>query len=122
MALRTHIKEITAYITRDGSEIRELMHPAVQGNKAQSLAEAIVEQGEQTHLHQHHNSEELYFITDGKGYMTLGGEQFEVTVGDTICIPPGTAHCIKNIGTEALRILCMCSPPYSHDDTDLLEQ
>ena len=122
MALRSRIKDITAYITRDGSEIRELMHPAVQGNKAQSLAEAIVDQGEQTLLHQHHNSEELYFITNGEGYMTLGGEQFEVTVGDTICIPPGTPHCIKNIGAEKLRILCMCSPPYNHDDTVLLEQ
>lgn len=122
MALRTGINDITAYITRDGSEIRELMHPAVQGNKEQSLAEAIVQQGQQTHLHQHHNSEELYHITKGKGRMTLGAEQFEVTVGDTICIPPGTAHCIKNIGTEALHILCMCSPPYSHDGTELLEQ
>lgn len=122
MALRTRIKDITAYFTRDGSKIRELMHPAVQGNKAQSLAEAIVEQGEKTHLHQHHNSEELYFITHGKGYMTLGEERFEVTVGDTICIPPGTPHCINNIGTEALHILCMCSPPYNHNDTELLEQ
>ena len=49
-------------------------------------------------------------------------EQFDVIVGDTICIPPGTPHCIKNIGTEALHILCMCSPPYNHDDTELLEQ
>ena len=122
MALRTRIKDITAYVTRDGSEIRELMHPAAQGNKAQSLAEAIVKQGQQTHLHQHHNSEELYFITNGKGYMTLGEEQFDVIVGDTICIPPGIPHCIKNIGTEALHILCMCSPPYNHDDTELLEQ
>ena len=122
MALRTRIKDITAYVTRDGSEIRELMHPAAQGNKAQSLAEAIVKQGQQTHLHQHHNSEELYLITNGKGYMTLGEEQFDVIVGDTICIPPGTPHCIKNIGTEALHILCMCSPPYNHDDTELLEQ
>ena len=122
MALRTRIKDITAYVTRDGSEIRELMHPAAQGNMAQSLAEAIVKQGQQTHLHQHHNSEELYFITNGKGYMTLGEEQFDVIMGDTICIPPGTPHCIKNIGTEALHILCMCSPPYNHEDTELLEQ
>lgn len=122
MALHTRINDITAYNTRDGSEIRELMHPAVQGNKTQSLAEAIVQQGQQTYLHKHHNSEELYHITKGEGRMTLGAEQFEVTVGDTICIPPGTPHCIKNIGTEALHILCMCSPPYSHDDTELLEQ
>ena len=122
MVLRTHKKAISSYITRDGSEIRELMHPAAQGNKAQSLAEAIIKQGQQTYLHQHHNSEELYYITNGKGYMTLGEEQFDVIVGDTICIPPGTPHCIKNIGTEALHILCMCSPPYNHDDTELLEQ
>ena len=119
--LRTRIKDITAYITRDGSEIKELMHPAVQGNKTQSLAEAIVQRGQQTHLHQHHNSEELYYIANGKGHMTLGEEQFEVSVGDTICIPPGTPHCIKNIGSGTLRILCMCSPPYNHDDTELLE-
>ena len=122
MSLRTRINDITPYITRDGSEIKELMHPAVQGNKTQSLAEAIVQQGQQTQLHRHYNSEELYFITQGKGHMKLGEEQFEVTAGDTICIPPGTAHCIKNIGTEALHILCMCSPPYNHADTELLEQ
>ena len=120
MALRTHITDIHPYISRDGSEIRELMHPSVQGNQTQSLAEAIVKQGQRTHLHRHHNSEELYYITRGEGYMTLGEEQFEVTAGDTICIPPGTAHCIKNIGTKALHILCMCSPPYSHADTELL--
>jgi len=121
MALLTHSKNITTYITRDGSEIKELMHPTTQGNKAQSLAEATVKQGQQTHLHQHHYSEELYYITNSKGLMKLGDDQFEVTVGDTVCIPPGTPHCIKNIGTDALRILCMCSPAYSHNDTELLE-
>jgi len=97
------------------------MHPAVQGNQAQSLAEAIIQPCQRTRLHQHSQSEELYYITAGQGQMTLGDERFTVTVGDTICIPPGTPHCIENIGTEALHILCMCSPPYSHADTTLLE-
>ena len=121
MVLRTRINDITAYITRDGSEIKELMHPEVHGNTSQSLAEAILQPGQQTRLHQHHQSEELYYVTMGKGQMTLGDEQFEVDAGDTVCIPPGTAHCIKSIGTETLHILCMCSPPYSHADTELLE-
>ena len=122
MALRTRTNDISSFITRDGSEIKELMHPAKQGNQAQSLAEAIVQPGQQTHLHRHQISEELYYITKGKGRMALGEEQFEVRVGDTICIPPGTPHCIANIGKEPLHILCMCSPPYSHADTELLEQ
>lgn len=121
MALRTQKNDIKSYITRDGSEIRELMHPAAHGNQAQSLAEAIIQPGERTQLHQHQQSEELYYITAGKGHMILAKEQFTVTVGDTICIPPGTPHCIENVGSDALHILCMCSPPYSHTDTELLD-
>jgi mannose-6-phosphate isomerase-like protein (cupin superfamily) len=52
--------------------------------------------------------------------MTLGGKLFEVTVGDTILIPPGTPHCIEAIGITAVRILCCCSPAYDHADTTLL--
>jgi mannose-6-phosphate isomerase-like protein (cupin superfamily) len=121
MALRTRKQDIKSYITRDGSEIRELMHPSVQGNQTQSLAEAIIQPGQCTRLHQHHHSEELYHITAGEGYMTLGAEHFNVTVGDTICIPPGTPHCIENTGRETLHILCVCSPPYNHADTELVE-
>ena len=35
-----HYRDIEPYVTKDGSEIRELMHPAVHGNEKQSLAEA----------------------------------------------------------------------------------
>ena len=73
-----------------------------------------------TRLHKHNKSEELYHITQGQGMMFLGQERFEVSVGDTLCIAPGTPHNIKNTGTTPLHILCMCSPPYSHEDTELL--
>lgn len=39
---------VPAYRTKDGSEIRELMHPAVYGNRVQSLAEATVPVGART--------------------------------------------------------------------------
>ena len=118
--MKTHYRDISAYQTKDGSEIRELMHPAVHGNASQSLAEALVHPGEETTLHRHRLTEELYHITEGKGLMTLGPEQFEVSVGDTVCITPGTAHCIRNVGTGPLRILCSCAPAYRHEDTELL--
>jgi uncharacterized cupin superfamily protein len=41
--------------------------------------------------------------------MTLDANTFPVQTGDSILIPPGTAHCIENRGTEALRILCCCA-------------
>lgn len=118
--MKTSYATIPAYATRDGSEIRELMHPSVHGNRAQSLAEALVAPGQTTALHRHHRSEELYHITTGRGRMTLGDQRFDVGPGDTVCIPPGTSHCIENLGTGSLRILCCCAPPYAHEDTELL--
>jgi mannose-6-phosphate isomerase-like protein (cupin superfamily) len=118
--MKTSYADITSYQTLDGSEIRELMHPGKHGNAKQSLAEATVQPGQETMLHQHLRTEELYHITSGRGLMTLGEERFQVAAGDTIWIPPGTPHCIGNIGTDPLRILCCCSPAYSHDDTVLL--
>ncbi len=109
-----------SYVTRDGSRIRELMHPDVHGNKKQSLAEAIVEPGQRTHLHLHRQSEEIYYLTTGHGNMTLGEEHFPVQSGDIICIPPGTPHCVENTGQQDLHILCQCSPAYRHDDTVII--
>jgi mannose-6-phosphate isomerase-like protein (cupin superfamily) len=109
-----------SFTTKDGSEIRELMHPSTHGSRRQSLAEAIVAPGSITRLHRHHVSEELYHITAGRGRMTLGTTSFDVAVGDTLCIPPGTPHCIENTGNEPLHLLCCCAPAYAHADTELL--
>src|SRR6187551_3584367 len=95
---KSSYEDIVPYTTKDGSEIRELMHPAQHGNRLQSFAEATVQPGMRTALHQHRTTEELYHITRGQGRMTLGTEGFDVGPGDTVCIPPGTPHCIENTG------------------------
>jgi mannose-6-phosphate isomerase-like protein (cupin superfamily) len=118
--MKTAYRDIAAFTTKDGSTIRELMHPDQGMNRNQSLAEAIVVPGATTRLHRHPRSEELYHVTAGTGRMTLGAETFDVAPGDTVCIPPGTPHCIENTGAGPLHILCACSPPYSHNDTELL--
>ena len=119
--IRSSYENVIPYVTKDGSEIRELMHPAHHGNRAQSLAEASVASGKRTVLHRHALTEEIYHLTQGRGRMTLGEDRFEVKAGDTVCVRPGMPHCIENIGGEPLRILCACSPAYAHDDTELLE-
>ena len=118
--MKTAYADIPSWTTKDGSEIRELMHPATHGNRQQSLAEALVPAGTSTQLHRHARSEELYHITSGHGQMTLGDRQFNVGPGDTVCIPPGTPHCIRNSSAQPLHILCCCAPAYAHDDTELL--
>jgi mannose-6-phosphate isomerase-like protein (cupin superfamily) len=119
--MKTRLADIAAYVTKDGSEIRELMHPDQHGNRAQSLAEAVVPSGTRTRLHRHIETEELYHITSGEGLLTLGEEKVKVSPGDTALIPPGTPHCIEATGPGPLHILCCCSPAYRHEDTELLE-
>lgn len=116
----THYAQTESFITKDGSIIRELMHPAAHGVVKQSLAEAIVPVGTRTLAHRHQQSEELYYILRGRGLMHLGIEHFEVGPGDTVCIAPGTVHSIENTAAEELVILCSCAPAYAHDDTEIL--
>lgn len=116
----TRYADVPVYRTKDGSTIRELMHPALHASEAQSLAEAIVMPGERTALHRHERTEELYHILEGEGWMTLDARSFAVAAGDTVCIRPATPHCIANAGAAPLRLLCCCTPAYSHDDTVLL--
>jgi len=118
--IKTTYSNIKPYITKDGSIIRELVHPDVHGNRYQSLAEAIVPVHGMTYLHKHGQSEEIYHITQGHGLLSLGDEQSEVTVGDTVYIPPDMPHQIENVGAIQLKILCCSCPAYSHDDTELL--
>lgn len=118
---KSRYASVESCVTKDGSLIRELMHPAVHGNLNQSLAEAIVPVGQGTQLHRHRVSEEIYHVTAGEGRMVRGEEIFAIHPGDTICIPPGTPHRVDNTGPTELKILCSCSPAYSHEDTELLE-
>jgi mannose-6-phosphate isomerase-like protein (cupin superfamily) len=108
------------FVTKDGSEIRELAGVPTGNSKHQSLAEATVPPGGETEEHYHRASEEIYLFTHGSGRLRLGDEESEVTVGDTVVIAPGTPHKLRNTGHEPLRLLCCCSPPYSHADTYLI--
>jgi mannose-6-phosphate isomerase-like protein (cupin superfamily) len=109
-----------AFVTKDGSEIRELAGVPTGNSQNQSLAEATVPPGGETEEHYHRASEEIYLFTHGSGLLRLGDEQSQVTVGDTVVIAPGIRHKLWNTGDEPLRLLCCCSPPYSHEDTYLI--
>ena len=118
------IKNLNAappFITKDGSEIRELLAHRNSGIRNQSLAEARVPVGGSTQEHYHARTEEIYFITAGRGRMRIEAETAEVKAGDAVAIPPGKKHKLWNTGSETLKLLCCCSPAYEHGDTIITE-
>ncbi len=111
------LNDQSGFITADGSRIRSLLDSTNAPVRNQSLAEATLPPGGSTQRHYHRESEEFYFITEGQGEMEIDGERAAVMPGDAILIPPGAWHQITARGGGQLRLLCCCSPPYSHDDT-----
>ena len=116
-----NLDQVPAFITKDGSEIRELLAHRNSNIRNQSLAEARVSPGASTQEHYHVVTEEIYFITHGKGRIRIDDDIREIKPGDAIAIRPGQRHKLWNVGTEPLRLLCCCAPAYEHEDTVITE-
>jgi len=106
------LRSVEAFTTKDGSTIRELHHTDLQ-----SLAEATLEPSQVTERHYHRATEEIYVVLKGSGELEVDGERRHVRPGEAALIPRGAWHTIENDGNSELRFLCICVPPYSHDDT-----
>ena len=117
----TQLDKVPVFTTKDGSEIRELLAHRNSEILNQSLAEARLGVGTATQEHYHAKTEEIYYITHGKGRIRVGGEMRDVQPGDAIAIPPGRKHKLWNSGNEPLRLLCCCAPGYEHSDTFITE-
>lgn len=55
--------------------------------------------------HKHSGNEEVYYIIEGDGLMTVDGEKKIVGPGDAVITHSGSSHGLKNIGDTDLRIL-----------------
>src|SRR5262245_54250702 len=100
------LERVEPFITKDGSEIRELAGPPTGNSVNQSLAEATVPPGAETEEHYHGVTEEIYLFTAGAGLMKLGDERSEVSAGDIVVIPPG---CPTSCGTRGPRHSSSCA-------------
>jgi mannose-6-phosphate isomerase-like protein (cupin superfamily) len=116
-----NLNDVPAFITKDGSEIRELLAHRNSAIRNQSLAEARLSVGASTQEHYHPRAEEIYYITHGTGRIRIDGETRDVKPGDAIAILPGRKHKLWNTGAETLRLLCCCAPGYENDDTVITE-
>ena len=106
------LDRVEPFTTKDGSTIRELHHTSVQ-----SLAEASLEPVRRPSATTTGRTEEIYLVTRARARWRSTASARRVRPGDAILISPGVWHTLENDGTSELTILCMCSPPYSDEDT-----
>jgi mannose-6-phosphate isomerase-like protein (cupin superfamily) len=102
--------------TPHGSEIRPLIDRTTSSIERCSLAEEVLPVGASVGRHHHIETEEIYYILEGRGRMTVGEEVREVETGDAVFIPRRETHTLENTGKTAMTILLVCGPAYSYED------
>ncbi|MFZ4779222.1 MAG: cupin domain-containing protein [Terrimicrobiaceae bacterium] len=94
----THVNELV--IDRSQSETSEVFL-------------VLLNPGQSPPLHKHDDTEQVFYILEGAGTLTIGDahEEYAVAPGDVVRIPPSTLHAIKATGGELLRYVAIdCFP------------
>ncbi len=99
--------------------IHELLHPDHDHIRGLSVAEATIAPGGRTHTHRHRVAEEIYYTLSGEGLLRLGPKSEQMRPGSIHLIEPGVDHNATALAEAPLVFLCIATPPYSHDDTEL---
>jgi len=102
--------------TPHGSVIRPILDRTNSPITQCSLAEEILPPGKKVSKHSHQKTEEIYYILEGAGVMSVGEQMSKIKTGDAIFIPKNHAHTLENTGETAMKILLICGP--AHDFAD----
>ena len=88
-----------------------------------SIARARVEPGVSTRWHRLKDTEERYLILNGNGRVEVGDlPPQDVTVGDTVLIPPLCRQRITNTGARDLIFLAVCTPRFVWDNYEDIDE
>jgi mannose-6-phosphate isomerase-like protein (cupin superfamily) len=87
-----------------------------------SIARARVEPGVTTRWHRLIGTVERYYIISGRGRAEIGSlPPQEVSAGDIVLIPALCRQRITNIGSKDLLFLAICTPRFSNDVYEEIE-
>lgn len=107
--------------TVEGCYITELSNSG--DDPVVSVARARVEPGVTTRWHRLRGTIERYCIVNGKGRVEVGElAPRDVSGGDVVLIPPLCRQRITNTGTEDLVFLAICTPRFSYEAYEDLEE
>jgi quercetin dioxygenase-like cupin family protein len=82
------------------------MHDITAGGHLELVSEFEVAGGGLVDPHSH-PTHEFYYVTSGRGLMTIDGEEREIAQGDLVHIPPNLVHSLRPVSDHA-PIHCFC--------------
>ena len=107
------LKKETAprYMRPEGITSYLLASPRTSSAEHLTTTLAVLQPGGEQRVHSH-QPEQVYFILEGRGLMTVGSETQRVGPGDSIFIPSEQPHGLKNDGEVVLRYFSAAASAY----------
>ena len=82
------------------------MKEITEGGFLELVSEFEVQGGGEVDAHSH-PTHEFYYVTSGRGWMVIDGEERQIGQGDLVHIPPDAVHSIRPVRDHA-SIRCFC--------------
>jgi quercetin dioxygenase-like cupin family protein len=95
--------------TIESSRLRQSMTIETDTDGA-AVMEAVLEPGARVPLHRHLAQDERFEIRDGAARFRLGLRVLQLRPGDTVQVPAGQAHAVRNAGSVALVLTARLTP------------
>lgn len=76
-----------------------------------------LEPGEELGEEIHDSTDQFFRVEEGKGEVTIDGQETPIESDMAIVIPAGTRHNIRNTGKKALKLYTLYAPPQHADGT-----
>jgi quercetin dioxygenase-like cupin family protein len=70
--------------------------------------------GQSQKAHTHDAQDKIYYVLEGSGRFSLGGEEERLSAGEALVAPAGVEHGLVNDGAEPLLVLVVVTPPPPH--------
>jgi len=93
-----------------------LGHVDLVGRSLRFVHDDILAPGVTIGVHTHTDDEEVYYILDGTGTMTLDGQTYAVGPGDVTVVFPGGRHSLANTGDTELRMIVVAAGTNRSDE------
>jgi len=66
--------------------------------------------------HVHAIQEQVYYVLEGQGVLTLDDDKHLMEPHDYVYVPPGVRHSFTNTGTSGLVFLVITTPAHDHEE------
>ncbi len=107
------------YMREEGITSYLLASPRTGNSLHLTTTVVEIRPGGEQRIHSH-APEQIYYILQGRGVMTVADERAPVGPGDCVFIPSGTPHGLKNDGELLLKYFSAAAPSFDREQLETL--